>query len=246
MEFYPAIDLRNGRVVRLHQGDYAQETVYGADPLRLAQQYRDSGAQWIHVVDLDGARDGSFSNLQAIEQIVGFAGLAVQCGGGIRDQAGLDRLRAAGAQRVVIGSLAVREPNLVCQWLRDLGPEDICLALDVRQDEQGRMAVATAGWIEDSGVSLWDALLRYRDCGLRHVLCTDIGRDGTLAGPNLALYRALSESQPDLAIQASGGVARLDDLAQLRGSGVAGVVIGKALLEGRFTPAEALRCLRAA
>jgi phosphoribosylformimino-5-aminoimidazole carboxamide ribotide isomerase len=241
MEIIPAIDLRAGRVVRLTQGDYDRETRYDSDPLALARRYEAAGARRLHVVDLDGARDGHFENLRAIAAIAAGTDLLVQSGGGIRDEDALTRIFDAGVSRAVVGSLAVRDPETVKVWLRRHGGERIVLALDVR-DRGGVWEIAQHGWVEGSGVSLHAALEGFRDTGLRQILCTDIARDGMLNGPNLDLYRELRRDAPWLRVQASGGVGSLVDLARLKDLDPAGVIVGKALLEGRFTLEEALAC----
>jgi phosphoribosylformimino-5-aminoimidazole carboxamide ribotide isomerase len=241
MEIIPAIDLRAGRVVRLTQGDYGRESRYDSDPLALAQRYQAAGARRLHVVDLDGARDGRFENLHAIEAIAAGTDLLVQSGGGIRDVDALTRIFDAGVSRAVVGSLAVRDPETVKTWLRTYGGERIVLALDVR-DRGGVREIAQHGWVEGSGVSLHAALEGFRDTGLRQILCTDIARDGMLSGPNLGLYRELGRDAPWLRVQASGGVSSLVDLARLKDLDLAGAIVGKALLEGRFALEEALAC----
>ena len=243
---YPAIDLREGRVVRLYQGDYAQETRYASDPVALAQQYEEAGATWLHVVDLDGARGESSGNLYVIEEIATQTALRLQSGGGVRDEAGLQRRFDAGVSRAVVGSLAVRERALVRDWFGRFGPEALCLAADVRADAQGRWIVQVAGWEASGGCDLDELICAYQDVDLRHALCTDVSRDGTLAGPNVALYQGLAQRYPWLQIQASGGIAELDDLRALQQAQVEAVIIGKALLDGRFNLQEALACSRAA
>jgi phosphoribosylformimino-5-aminoimidazole carboxamide ribotide isomerase len=237
----PAIDLRGGRVVRLRQGDYARETVFPDDPVELARSYADAGAQWLHVVDLDGARSGRFTNLAVIEAITTTAGLKVQAGGGVRTTDDLRRLYSAGVARVVVGSLAVQNPYATAIWLGQFEPDRLVLALDVRrQADAWRLPVH--GWTEDSCVQLDALAAHYSRAGARHVLCTDITRDGMLDGFNLDLYRDLSGYAPDFEIQASGGACSLDDVRKVRAMGVRGVILGRALLERRFTLEEALKC----
>ena len=236
----PAIDLREGRVVRLQQGDYDRETRYVADPVALAEDYRDAGARWLHVVDLDGARTGRFTQLALIERLAQ-TGLAVQAGGGVRDAADVRHLLDAGAARVVVGSIAVRDPQTVARWLGDFGAGRIVPALDARQDG-ARWRLPSAGWTQSEPATLDERIDFYAAHGARHVLCTDIDRDGMLGGLNIELYRHLGALAPALAVQASGGVRDLDDLRAARAAGAAGVILGRALLEGRFTPAEALAC----
>jgi phosphoribosylformimino-5-aminoimidazole carboxamide ribotide isomerase len=236
----PAIDLRAGQVVRLRQGDYAQQTSYRVDPLVLAQRYAQAGASWLHVVDLDGARDGGLANLRVIAGIA--QGLmAVQAGGGVRSEADLERLFEAGVARVVVGSLAVREPERVLDWLARYGAERLCVALDAREVD-GVWRLPSDGWTR-TGTATLDALLqRYAAAGARHVLCTDIDRDGMLEGPNVALYQQLAARQPGLGVIASGGVRDVADVRALRAAGAAGVVLGRSLLEGRLELADALAC----
>lgn len=240
-EVIPAIDLRGGRVVRLRQGDYARETVFADDPVELAARYADEGAQWLHVVDLDGARSGNFENLSAIEAICLVESLQVQCGGGVRNVDDLQRLYATGVARAVVGSVAVRDPDTTAGWLDQFGPDRLVLALDVRR-EAGAWRPAVHGWTGQSGLGLDALAAYYARAGARHVLCTDIARDGTLGGFNLDLYRDLLDSAAGFEIQASGGACSLDDIRAVRAVGVHAVILGRALLEGRFTLRDALAC----
>ncbi len=243
MIVYPAIDLRGGRVVRLRQGDYAAETRYADDPLAVARRYREAGAMWIHVVDLDAARDGAMRHRETIAAIARDTGLAVQAGGGVRAESDVEALLAAGVARVVIGSLAVREPARVAGWIGRFGAERICVALDTRADAAGRWWLPVAGWTEDSGVELDVLVARYAGlAAIRHVLVTDIARDGMLSGPSLDLYRALAARWPALAIQASGGFRNPADVVAARDAGCAGAIVGKALLDGTVGLEELLRC----
>jgi len=236
----PAIDLRGGQVVRLKQGDYAQQTTYAADPRELARRYADAGARRLHLVDLDGARSGQLDNLDVIGTIAA-DGMQVQAGGGVRDENDLERLFDAGVDRVVLGSVAIREPELVAGWLGKYGAERLTLALDTRCID-GRWTLPSAGWTETGTRTLDELAPWYAARGARHLLCTDIDRDGMLAGFNLDLYRHLADSVPQLAVQASGGVRTLDDIRAAREAGAQGVILGRALLEGRFTVGEALAC----
>lgn len=239
MLIYPAIDLRHGEVVRLHQGDYDQQTRYPLDPLKLAQDYAAAGARWLHVVDLDGARQAALAQTSWVRRMATIDGLEVQSGGGVRSRSDFDRLRDAGVRRVVVGSLFVREPETIGRWLHQDGPEALCIALDVRADGAG-WQVQVSGWRESGHWTLEAAMESAVALGARHFLVTDIGRDGTLAGPSLLLYRALVTRFPNARIQASGGVSCLADLDALRDTGVAGVIVGKALLEGCFSLSQAL------
>jgi phosphoribosylformimino-5-aminoimidazole carboxamide ribotide isomerase len=241
-EVIPAIDLRGGRVVRLAQGDYARETDFQADPVELALAYEAAGARWLHLVDLDAARDGGYALQPVLRALRQRTALRLQTGGGVRDEATVHDLLSLGVERVVVGTVAVREPARVARWLERHGPHRITLALDARQDASGAWQLPVSGWTADSGRDL-DALLRgYADAGLQHVLCTDIARDGMLSGFNLALYRALARDWPALRVQASGGVRDAADVAAARDAGASAAILGRALLEGRLDLAEALAC----
>lgn len=238
----PAIDVRDGRVVRLRQGDYARETHYENDPYDLAMRYADAGARWLHLVDLDAARSGGYTLAPLLRRIAADGRLRVQTGGGLRDEAGLALLFECGATRAVIGSLAVREPARTEAWIARHGPDRIVVALDTRQDAQGVWRLPVHGWTESDGSTLEDLLSRYREAGARHLLCTDIARDGMLQGPNLDLYRALLARGDGFALQASGGVRDAGDVAAAREAGCDGVVLGRALLEGGLSLRDALAC----
>ena len=233
----PAIDIRDGRCVRLLRGDFERETRYEPDPVELAVRYRDAGARWLHVVDLDGAKRGESQNLAVVERMRHASGLKIQLGGGLRTRGGLGRALAI-VERAVIGSLAVTDPSTVAAWLEEVGGERLTLALDVRLGADGTPTIATHGWTNASTVTLTEAVERYLAHGLRHVLCTDIERDGALSGPNVALYADCVRRWPQIAFVASGGVRDARDLTALAGVGVAGAVSGKALLEGTLTPEE--------
>ena len=239
-EIIPAIDLRDGRVVRLAQGDYGRETRYGADPVELAQRYLAAGARWLHVVDLDGARAGEIRNGKTIGQLAG-VGLHVQAGGGVRAQADIDRLLGAGVQRVVVGSQAVTAAEKVEKWLESYGSERLCIALDARFDGTA-WTLPVRGWTTPSAQTLEALASRFAASGAQHLLCTDIDRDGMLSGPNFDLYAHLARLVPSLRVQASGGVRDMQDVARLRQTGAAGVILGRSLLEGRLTVEEALAC----
>src|SRR5690606_34071579 len=236
----PALDSRGGRVVRLAPGDYARETQYGDDPLPRAAAFADAGARWMHLVDLDAARAGGYTLAPLLGDIARQTGLQVQTGGGVRGRDDVARILDAGAARVVVGSLSVREPDTVIAWLAEFGGERITVALDTRQDADGVWQLPVHGWTENAGSTLDQLLPRFVAGGLRHLLCTDIARDGMLSGPNLALYAHLRELAPDVAVQASGGVRDAADVIAARDAGCAGAVLGRALLEGHLQLADAL------
>jgi phosphoribosylformimino-5-aminoimidazole carboxamide ribotide isomerase len=239
MQLIPAIDLRGGQCVRLLQGRFDAETVYAADPTEVLAAYLAFGARQVHLVDLDGARDGSQGNREALVRLVtASSGARLQVGGGIRRRDVADELLALGMNRVVVGSVAVTQPEEVARWLKALGSEKVVLAFDVRLDDDGTARLATHGWTEQTATSLWDAVERFLPHGLRHVLCTDVARDGALSGPNIALYAQAVRRFPGVEWQASGGVSTLSDLHSLADTGVAAVVSGRALLEHRLNLKE--------
>jgi phosphoribosylformimino-5-aminoimidazole carboxamide ribotide isomerase len=238
MLLIPSIDLRGGACVRLYQGDFGAETRYATDPRSLLQRYRALGASWLHIVDLDGARDGALGNRALIGELAAQHALHLQVGGGVRDAGVIDELLGAGIERVVIGSAAAERPAEVATWLQRFGPERLCLAFDVRLDASGVPRLQTRGWREATAQSVWDAIAPFAPAGLRHVLCTDIERDGALTGPNVALYAEAQRRFPDIRWQASGGIARGADLAALAATGVAAAISGKALLEERISIEE--------
>jgi len=242
---YPAIDVRDARVVRLQQGDYDRETRYPDRPGVVAGRYAEAGAAWLHLVDLDAARAGGYTLLALVRELKQSTTLRIQSGGGVRAEADIEAILGAGADRVVIGSLAVREPERVIDWIQRFGPERITVALDAREDAQGRWQLPTAGWTRDSDVSLEALLSRYADEGLRHLLCTDIARDGMMAGPNLGFYRYLLTLAPAMHVQASGGIRDIADIAAARTVGCSGAILGKALLDGRLALKAALAEQRA-
>jgi phosphoribosylformimino-5-aminoimidazole carboxamide ribotide isomerase len=239
---YPALDIRNGAVVRLVQGDYNQQTTYGDDVLPRAQAFADTGAGWMHLVDLDAAKAGGYTLATLLGQIRTQTGLNIQTGGGVRGRDDVAAILAAGASRVVVGSVAVRDPITVIGWLAEFGAERITIALDTRQGEDGVWRLPVHGWTETADVTLDELAQRYAAAGMQHLLCTDISRDGMLSGPNIALYTHLVALLPGVAVQASGGVRDLADVAAAKAAGCGGAVLGKALLEGRLQLAEALAC----
>ncbi|MGI6380598.1 MAG: 1-(5-phosphoribosyl)-5-[(5-phosphoribosylamino)methylideneamino]imidazole-4-carboxamide isomerase [Anaerolineae bacterium] len=238
MIVYPAIDLRNGRCVRLVQGQASQERVYAADPAAMAQTWEEQGAEWLHLVNLDGALgDQAAANMAAVSAILARVRVPVQFGGGLRSVDDAARLLDAGVARVVLGTVAVRQPDVVEEALARFGPARIAVGIDARE---GR--VATHGWLETSDVLALDLAQQMAQLGVERIVYTDIQRDGTLTGPNLEATRRLAQ-QSGLAVIASGGVSSLEDiraLAQQASSGIEGIIVGMALYEKRFTLTEAL------
>ncbi|WP_153913508.1 1-(5-phosphoribosyl)-5-[(5-phosphoribosylamino)methylideneamino]imidazole-4-carboxamide isomerase [Shewanella sp. TC10] len=238
----PAIDLIDGQVVRLYQGDYQQKTTFDLSPLAQLQSYEAQGANLLHIVDLTGAKDPDKRQIKLISELVAGLKTDIQVGGGIRSEQQVKELLDIGVKRVVIGSLAVKEPELVKSWFVKYGSEAICLALDVNINEQGEKIVAVSGWQTGGGKSLESLVSEFSSVGLKHALVTDISRDGTLQGANTNLYQELAASYPEITWQASGGIATLDDVAAVRDSKADGIIIGKALLIENFSVEEAITC----
>jgi len=240
-ELFPAIDLRDGRAVRLLRGDYAAETVYSDDPVEVARAYEAAGARWIHVVDLDAARTGEAANLLLVAAIAGAVGCSIEAGGGVRSVDAATRLFDAGVARVVVGTAAVERPDLVTELCRR-HPGQVAVGLDA----WGR-GLAVRGWTETTGADLVETAGRLEGQGVSALIVTEIGRDGTMAGPDLDQLEAVLESS-GLDVIASGGVGTLEDLRALAAlrrdsRSLAGIIVGRALYEGRFTVEEALSCL---
>lgn len=244
MIIIPAIDLQTGQCVRLTQGAFDTPTIYNANPIQQAQAFARLGAKRLHVVDLDGARAGAPRQIELIIEIAKESGLETQVGGGIRDDQTLKQLFDGGIARVVIGSLAVKDPVCVNRWLAAYGPTRIILAFDIRLDDQGVPRVLTHGWQDVSPQSLWEILDLYASHDPKTVLCTDVARDGMLQGPNLDLYAAMRHERSSLNVIASGGVSDLSDLKKLAALSIDAVVVGKAIYEGRIDLAAALREVR--
>jgi len=246
MNVIPAIDLRQGKCVRLFQGDFDRQTNYSDDPVSLAASYKNMGFSDLHIVDLDGARSGLQENQEIIRNIIDSSDMTVQIGGGIRTESRLESWLDAGVARVVIGSLAIIRPRLVNDWLSIYGPEKIVLAFDVTVDDAEEPQVATHGWTRAADMTLWQCIDMYLQLGLRHVLCTDISRDGAMTGPNIELYAQLIEKHPHILLQASGGIRDIGDLKALKRIGAPAAISGRALLDGKITNGEIASFLPAA
>jgi len=222
----------------LYQGDFEQTTEYSDDPAAVARQFAELHANDLHIVDLDGARSGTQDNRDIVRTIISETAMSVQVGGGIRDRETLSAWFDAGVSRCVIGSLAITEPDAVKSWLVQLGADKIVLALDVSFDDVGVPVITTHGWTRNSTTTVYECIDDYRSLGLRHVLCTDVSRDGAMTGPNLELYADILVQFPDLQLQASGGVRNVQDLQALRDLGLPAAITGRALLDGKITAAE--------
>ncbi|MBT8091819.1 MAG: 1-(5-phosphoribosyl)-5-[(5-phosphoribosylamino)methylideneamino]imidazole-4-carboxamide isomerase [Gammaproteobacteria bacterium] len=246
MRIIPAIDLKDGRCVRLFKGDFDRVTEYSSDPAAIGRRFSALDVQDLHIVDLDGARAGFQQNHDIVAEIARASGLAVQLGGGIRRREDVCRWLDAGVSRCVIGSIAIRQPDVVRRWIDDFGGDRIVLALDVKLTDSGEPMLTTHGWTEDAGVSLWDCLDGYGDAGARHVLCTDVARDGAMSGPNFGLYEKILGRYPGLGLQASGGVRNVEDLQALTALGVPAAITGRALLDGAISDTEVASFRRSA
>lgn len=229
MRIIPAIDIIDGQCVRLSQGDYAQKKVYETDPVAVARSFEEAGLEYLHLVDLDGAKQGKVTNWKVIEAICKNTSLKVDFGGGIKTKSEIRQLLELGVKQVNLGSVAVKEPEKVSIWIDEFGADKIILSADVREER-----IAISGWTETSSLSIQDFIANYQTIGITYVTCTDISKDGMLAGPNVDLYTKLLKQFPSLNLIASGGVSSLDNLKQLKAVGLYGAIVGKAIYEGRI------------
>lgn len=232
IELIPAIDIINGQCVRLTKGDYDLKTVYGK-PLDMALEFERIGYKRLHVVDLDGAKSKHIVNDEVLREITNRTQLVVDFGGGIKTDEDLEKAFAAGASMVTIGSIAVTQPELFLGWLEKYGAERMILGADVRHGK-----ISINGWKEDSSEDLLPFLKKYVDAGVKNVLCTEISKDGTLAGPAIGLYQQIMEAYPELHLIASGGVSSKEDIMALDKAGIPAVVFGKAIYEGKINLKE--------
>jgi len=238
MRIIPAIDLKDGKCVRLFKGDFEKTTEYSAEPASVGRRFSTLDVEDLHIVDLDGARTGTQHNHSIVAEIASQSGLTVQLGGGIRERDDVAAWLDAGVSRCVIGSVAINDPVTVKKWIREFGGDAIVLALDIKLNDTGEPMLTTHGWTEDSGIALWDCIDAYRDIGAQHVLCTDVARDGAMMGPNFELYAETLSRYPGLELQASGGVRNIADLQRLRDLGVPAAITGRALLDGKISQTE--------
>lgn len=230
MELIPAIDLIDGRCVRLTQGDYAQTKIYDEDPVEVARRYADCGIRRLHIVDLDGAKAKAPCNLRVLERVATATSLDIEWGGGIKDADALRSAVNAGASRIICGSIAVDDAPLFAQWLQEYGAERMILGADVRNGK-----VATHGWLKDGGIGVEELVEKFLPDGLSQIICTDISCDGMLQGPNFPLYTELQQRFPTVDVTLSGGISSMNDIDRAYEEGVRAVIIGKAIYEGRIT-----------
>lgn len=238
IEIIPAIDIIDGKCVRLTQGDYNQKTVYNEDPVEVAKMFEDAGIKRLHTVDLDGARSSHVVNTRVIERIATHTNLTIDFGGGIKSDEDLRKAFDAGAQMVTIGSVAVKEPELFASWVETYGGEKIILGADVKNGY-----ISISGWLEEGEQKLMDFICHHTKNGIHNVLCTDISRDGMLQGPAIELYKDIMAHYPTLHLIASGGVSCINDIERLNDAGIPAVVFGKAIYEGRIKLKELERFL---
>lgn len=230
IEIIPAIDIIDGKCVRLSQGDYDSKKVYNESPLEVAKEFEASGIRRLHVVDLDGAASHHVVNYRVLEQIASHTSLIIDFGGGVKSDEDLKIAFESGAQMVTGGSIAVKDPALFCHWIEQFGSEKIILGADVKDHK-----IAVNGWRDESACDLFPFLEDYIKKGVQKVICTDISCDGMLQGPSIGLYKEILQKFPDLYLIASGGVSNMDDIIALNEAGIPGVIFGKALYEGRIT-----------
>ena len=233
MLLIPAIDIIDGKCVRLTQGDYRAKTVYDDDPLAVAKRFEDAGLKRLHLVDLDGAKAGSVQNWKVLENIAGNTSLQIDFGGGIKTKDALQRVFDSGAAFATIGSMAVKKENEFNEWLAIYGPDKFVLGADVRDEK-----IVVSGWLESTAIDVMDFIEKYTGKGLRQLFCTDVSRDGKMEGPAFALYQRIVDAFPDLFFIASGGVSSMEDVRALESIGCKGVIVGKALYEDKIQLAD--------
>jgi len=229
-EIIPAIDIIEGRCVRLTRGDFGQKKIYNEKPLEVAMAFEDAGMERLHLVDLDGARLGRVQNWKVLEQIAGRTGLGVDFGGGVASEKDVEIVIDSGAALVTVGSIAVKDAASFSGWLERFGAERFFLGADVRDEK-----ITISGWTEQTGISVYDFIEDHFSKGIRQVFCTDVSKDGLLQGPSVELYRSIKERFPGVHLVASGGVSQVDDLYRLQEAKCGGAIIGKAIYEGHIT-----------
>jgi phosphoribosylformimino-5-aminoimidazole carboxamide ribotide isomerase len=233
MDIIPAIDIIDGKCVRLTHGDYSQKKIYNEKPLEVAREFEDAGIKRLHLVDLDGAKAGAVKNWKVLESIAGKTSLVIDFGGGIKTSKDVDVVFESGAALATIGSIAVKEKETFTSWIMQYGPQRFFLGADVKDEK-----ITIAGWTEQTSIWVYDFISDYMDQGLNQVFCTDVSKDGALAGPSTELYKNIVQKFPGLYFVASGGVSSMDDLSELEEAGCRGVIIGKAIYEGRISMKE--------
>ena len=230
MTIIPAIDIINGKCVRLTKGDYAQQKIYNENPVEVAKQFADAGLQRVHIVDLDGAKAGKIVNLGVLESIAAVTNLIIDFGGGIKNINDVSNVFSAGASIATIGSLAVKHPEIVEEWLMEFGADKFLIGADVLEEK-----IKISGWLEDGGIDIFTFIGKVIGLGAHNIFCTDISKDGVMEGPSVDLYKKIIEQHPEINLIASGGVTTINDVVELKAIGCSGVIIGKAIYEGNIT-----------
>ena len=230
MTIIPAIDIINGKCVRLIKGDYAQQKIYNENPVEVAKQFADEGLQRVHIVDLDGAKAGKIVNLGVLESIAAVTNLIIDFGGGIKNINDVSNVFSAGASIATIGSLAVKHPEIVEEWLMEFGADKFLIGADVLEEK-----IKISGWLEDGGIDIFTFIGKVIGLGAHNIFCTDISKDGVMEGPSVDLYKKIIEQHPEINLIASGGVTTINDVVELKAIGCSGVIIGKAIYEGNIT-----------
>ena len=230
MRIIPAIDIIDGKCVRLTKGDYSTQKIYNEDPLEVAKAFEGSGVSYLHVVDLDGAKSKSIVNYKVLEKLATNTGLKIDFGGGLKSDEDLRIAFASGAKQITVGSIAIKEPRIFKQWLKQYGSEKIILGADVKGD-----FIAVSGWMETSDKTIVPFIKKYQDEGIQYVICTDINKDGMMEGPSFGLYKSLLIECPEIKLIASGGVSDISELPQLADIGCESVIIGKAIYEKKVS-----------
>ena len=233
MEIIPAIDIIDGKCVRLTHGDYSQKKIYNENPLEVAKEFEDAGIKRLHLVDLDGAKAGAVKNWKVLETIAGRTSLVIDFGGGIKSEKDVQIVFDSGAVLATIGSIAVKDEQTFSDWLKKFGAEKFLLGADVKKEK-----ITISGWTEETEIWIYDFIEKYIEKGMKQIFCTDVSKDGALEGPSTELYKNIVEKFPELHFIASGGVSSIDDVYQLQETGCKGVIIGKAIYEGRIQLSE--------
>jgi phosphoribosylformimino-5-aminoimidazole carboxamide ribotide isomerase len=230
MKIIPAIDIMNGKCVRLTKGDYAQQKIYNENPVEVAKQFADAGLKRLHLVDLDGAKAGKMLNLDVLEKIAAAVNMTIDFGGGVKQITDVESILNAGASMVTIGSLAVRQPEVLEEWLMEFGSEHFFIGADVLHQK-----IKISGWLEDGSINIFDFAGKLISLGVTNIFCTDIEKDGMMQGPSTDLYKNIISQHPEINLTASGGVSNINDIIQLKEIGCSGVIIGKAIYENLVT-----------
>lgn len=230
MTIIPAIDIINGKCVRLTKGDYKQQKVYNENPVEVARQFKDAGIRRLHIVDLDGAKAGKIINLKVLEEIAAATDLIIDFGGGVKNLTDVANIFDAGAAMVTVGSLAVKHPEILEEWLMEFSEDKIFVGADVLDEK-----IKISGWMQDGGINVFDFIGKMISLGTTNIFCTDISKDGVLQGPSIDLYKKIIAAHPEIKLTASGGVSNINDVIALNAIGCSGVIIGKALYEGLIT-----------